>query len=102
MAESEQLAEAIREYDIDVNVLNAKNDAEEATIIAEAGDVGRITVSTQMAGRGTDIKLGGADESEHDKVVELGGLCVIGTGRYKSSRLDNQLRGRAGRQGDPG
>ncbi|MDK6566643.1 accessory Sec system translocase SecA2 [Corynebacterium pyruviciproducens] len=102
VAESEQLAEAIREYDIDVNVLNAKNDAEEATIIAEAGDVGRITVSTQMAGRGTDIKLGGADESEHDKVVELGGLCVIGTGRYKSSRLDNQLRGRAGRQGDPG
>ncbi|EEI26375.1 MULTISPECIES: accessory Sec system translocase SecA2 [Corynebacterium] len=102
VAESEELAQAIREYDIDVNVLNAKNDAEEAEIIAEAGDIGRITVSTQMAGRGTDIKLGGADEAEHEKVCELGGLCVIGTGRYKSSRLDNQLRGRAGRQGDPG
>ena len=102
VAESEALAEALREYDIDVNVLNAKNDAEEARIIAEAGDIGRGTVSTQMAGRGTDIKLGGADENDHDAVVKLGGLAVIGTSRHRTARLDNQLRGRAGRQGDPG
>ena len=102
VAESEALAEALREYDIDVNVLNAKNDAEEARIIAEAGDIGRVTVSTQMAGRGTDIKLGGADETDHDAVVKLGGLAVIGTSRHRTARLDNQLRGRAGRQGDPG
>ena len=102
VAESEALAEALREYDIDVNVLNAKNDAEEARIIAEAGDIGRVTVSTQMAGRGTDIKLGGADENDHDAVVKLGGLAVIGTSRHRTTRLDNQLRGRAGRQGDPG
>ena len=102
VAESEALAEALREYDIDVNVLNAKNDAEEARIIAEAGDIGRVTVSTQMAGRGTDIKLGGADETDHDAVVKLGGLAVIGTSRHRPARLDNQLRGRAGRQGDPG
>ena len=102
VAESEALAEALREYDIDVNVLNAKNDAEEARIIAEAGDIGRVTVSTQMAGRGTDIKLGGADENDHDAVAKLGGLAVIGTSRHRTARLDNQLRGRAGRQGDPG
>ena len=102
VAESEALAEALREYDIDVNVLNAKNDAEEARIIAEAGDIGRVTVSTQMAGRGTDIKLGGADENDHDAVVKLGGLAVIGTSRHRTARLDNQLRGWAGRQGDPG
>ena len=102
VAESEALADALREYDIDVNVLNAKNDAEEARIIAEAGDIGRVTVSTQMAGRGTDIKLGGADENDHDAVVKLGGLAVIGTSRHRTARLDNQLRGRAGRQGDPG
>lgn len=100
VAESEYLAEALD--DIEVNVLNAKNDEEEARIIAEAGDLGRVTVSTQMAGRGTDIQLGGTDGADHDKVVELGGLAVIGTSRHRSSRLDNQLRGRAGRQGDPG
>lgn len=102
VAESEELADALRDLDIQVNVLNAKNDAEEAKIIAEAGDIARVTVSTQMAGRGTDIKLGGPDESNYDKVVELGGLAVLGTARHRSSRLDNQLRGRAGRQGDPG
>lgn len=102
VAESEALAAQLRSFDIDVNVLNAKNDAEEAKIIAEAGDLGRVTVSTQMAGRGTDIKLGGADERDHDAVVAVGGLAVIGTARHRSSRLDNQLRGRAGRQGDPG
>ena len=83
-------------------VLNAKNDAEEATVIAEAGALGVVTVSTQMAGRGTDIRLGGSDGSTHDEVAELGGLHVVGTGRHHTERLDNQLRGRAGRQGDPG
>ncbi|WP_312714546.1 accessory Sec system translocase SecA2 [Corynebacterium flavescens] len=102
VAESEELAEALRARGMDPSVLNAKNDAEEARIVAEAGDIGRVTVSTQMAGRGTDIKLGGADEADHDRVAELGGLAVIGTARYRTSRLDNQLRGRAGRQGDPG
>ncbi|WIM68806.1 accessory Sec system translocase SecA2 [Corynebacterium breve] len=102
VAESEALAEVLEERGINVNVLNAKNDAEEARIIAEAGDLGRVTVSTQMAGRGTDIRLGGADEADHDQVAELGGLAVIGTARHRTSRLDNQLRGRAGRQGDPG
>ncbi|QRP98780.1 accessory Sec system translocase SecA2 [Corynebacterium sp. FDAARGOS 1242] len=102
VAESEDLADALRERGIEVSVLNAKNDEDEARIVAEAGDVGRVTVSTQMAGRGTDIKLGGADEADRDVVVEKGGLAVLGTSRHRSSRLDNQLRGRAGRQGDPG
>ena len=101
-ADAEALAEALTDLGIEVNVLNAKNDAEEARIIAEAGDLGRVTVSTQMAGRGTDIRLGGADQSDHDAVAELGGLAVIGTSRHRTARLDNQLRGRAGRQGDPG
>ena len=83
-------------------LLNAKNDAEEAQVIAEAGTYSSVTVSTQIAGRGTDIRLGGSDESDHDRVAELGGLHVVGTGRHHTERLDNQLRGRAGRQGDPG
>ncbi|WP_342319701.1 accessory Sec system translocase SecA2 [Corynebacterium mayonis] len=102
VAESEALAAALGARGIEVNVLNAKNDQEEARIIAEAGDVGRVTVSTQMAGRGTDIRLGGADEADKEKVASLGGLAVIGTARHRTARLDNQLRGRAGRQGDPG
>jgi preprotein translocase subunit SecA len=104
VAESEELAEKLRKAGLECVVLNARNDAEEASIIAEAGTVGVITVSTQMAGRGTDIKLGGShgEQSDREKVVELGGLYVIGTARYPSSRLDDQLRGRAGRQGDPG
>lgn len=102
VAESERLAEALAERGIDSAVLNAKNDEAEAAVIAEAGAPGRVTVSTQMAGRGTDIRLGGADESARDEVVELGGLCVIGVGRHRTARLDDQLRGRAGRQGDPG
>ncbi|WP_066525735.1 accessory Sec system translocase SecA2 [Corynebacterium bouchesdurhonense] len=102
VAESEALAAALEARGIAVNVLNAKNDAEEARIIAEAGDTGRVTVSTQMAGRGTDIRLGGADEADHDEVAALGGLAVVGTARHRTARLDNQLRGRAGRQGDPG
>ena len=102
VAESEALAEALGQRGIEVSVLNAKNDAEEARIVAEAGDLGRVTVSTQMAGRGTDIRLGGADESARAEVVERGGLAVIGTARHRTTRIDNQLRGRAGRQGDPG
>ena len=102
VAESERLAESLQAAGIECVVLNAKNDAEEARIIAEAGDLDRVTVSTQMAGRGTDIRLGGRDEHDRDEVVELGGLYVIGAGRHDSRRVDDQLRGRAGRQGDPG
>ncbi len=102
VAESEDLHERLRKASVPAVVLNAKNDAEEARIIAEAGKLGAVTVSTQMAGRGTDIRLGGSDEADHDEVTELGGLHVVGTGRHHTERLDNQLRGRAGRQGDPG
>ncbi|HKN54257.1 MAG TPA: accessory Sec system translocase SecA2 [Amycolatopsis sp.] len=102
VAESEELAEKLAKVDLECVVLNARNDAEEAAIIAEAGKKGAVTVSTQMAGRGTDIRLGGTDGTTRDEVVELGGLHVIGTARYPSSRLDGQLRGRSGRQGDPG
>jgi preprotein translocase subunit SecA len=102
VAESEELHERLVKAGIPAVVLNAKNDAEEAAVIAEAGTLASVTVSTQMAGRGTDIRLGGSDEADHDEVAELGGLHVIGTGRHHTERLDNQLRGRAGRQGDPG
>lgn len=102
VAESERLADALVLRGIESSVLNAKNDELEAQVIANAGDIGRVTVSTQMAGRGTDIRLGGADESNREAVVERGGLCVIGLGKHRTDRLDNQLRGRAGRQGDPG
>jgi preprotein translocase subunit SecA len=78
-----------------ISVLNARNDELEAAIIAQAGQCGAVTISTNMAGRGTDIRLG-------DGVAALGGLYVIGTNRHESRRIDNQLRGRAGRQGDPG
>ena len=106
VAESEELHERLQRRGVPAVVLNAKNDAEEAEVIAEAGKLGAVTVSTQMAGRGTDIRLGGSDAGDHDpakkEVVELGGLHVVGTGRHHTERLDNQLRGRAGRQGDPG
>lgn len=102
VAESEELHERLLRRGVPAVVLNAKNDAEEAQVIAEAGKFGAVTVSTQMAGRGTDIRLGGSDEADHDRVAELGGLHVVGTGRHHTERLDNQLRGRAGRQGDPG
>jgi preprotein translocase subunit SecA len=102
VAESEELHERLVKAGIPAVVLNAKNDEEEARVIAEAGKLAAVTVSTQMAGRGTDIRLGGSDEADHDEVAELGGLHVIGTGRHHTERLDNQLRGRAGRQGDPG
>jgi preprotein translocase subunit SecA len=101
IAESERLARRLADAGLSCVVLNAKNDAQEAAIVAEAGAYGTITVSTQMAGRGTDIRLGGRG-GDHDRVAALGGLYVIGTGRHESGRLDNQLRGRSGRQGDPG
>ena len=100
--ESEQLAAGLKAAGVSCVVLNAKNDAEEAAIIAEAGAYGAVTVSTQMAGRGVDIRLGGSDSADRERVAELGGLFVIGSGRNDSRRIDDQLRGRAGRQGDPG
>jgi preprotein translocase subunit SecA len=100
--ESEELAADLKGAGIVCEVLNAKNDELEARIIAGAGKPGAVTISTNMAGRGTDIKLGGEDERERDRVVALGGLYVIGTNRHESLRIDTQLRGRAGRQGDPG
>jgi preprotein translocase subunit SecA len=100
--ESEELAETLEAAGVPCVVLNAKNDAEEAGIIAEAGAFGAVTVSTQMAGRGVDIRLGGSDQSDRDRVADLGGLYVIGSGQHESRRVDDQLRGRAGRQGDPG
>jgi len=92
---NEYLSNLLKKAGLKHEVLNAKNHAREAEIIAHAGEKGSITLATNMAGRGTDIKLG-------DGVRELGGLCVIGTERHESRRIDNQLRGRAGRQGDPG
>ncbi|MEV6370745.1 accessory Sec system translocase SecA2 [Micromonospora musae] len=100
--ESEQLAAGLHAAGVSCVVLNAKNDDEEAAIIAEAGAHGAVTVSTQMAGRGVDIRLGGSDQADRLQVSELGGLYVIGSGRHDSRRVDDQLRGRAGRQGDPG
>jgi preprotein translocase subunit SecA len=102
VAESELLAGRLRQAGIGCQVLNAKNDEAEAAIIAQAGAVGAVTISTNMAGRGTDIRLGGTAGTEWDRVVGLGGLYVIGTNRHESRRIDDQLRGRAGRQGDPG
>ncbi|WP_113704100.1 preprotein translocase subunit SecA [Nonomuraea lactucae] len=136
---SERLSKALKRRGVQHEVLNAKNHAREATIIAEAGRKGSVTVATNMAGRGTDIMLGGNPEfradlelrqrgldpvetpeeyekawpealekakaavkAEHDEVVDLGGLYVLGTERHESRRIDNQLRGRSGRQGDPG
>ncbi|MDP4091961.1 MAG: accessory Sec system translocase SecA2 [Bacillota bacterium] len=100
--ESERLEKALKSAGVECQVLNAKNDELEAKIITNAGKLGAVTVSTNMAGRGADIKLGGENEEEHDRVAELGGLYVIGTNRHESMRIDNQLKGRAGRQGDPG
>ena len=92
---NEYLSSLLKKAGLKHEVLNAKNHEREAEIIALAGQKGSITIATNMAGRGTDIKLG-------EGVIELGGLCVIGTERHESRRIDNQLRGRAGRQGDPG
>ncbi|WP_026580974.1 preprotein translocase subunit SecA [Bacillus sp. J33] len=92
---SEIISKYLSKKGVPHNVLNAKNHGREAEIIADAGKKGSVTIATNMAGRGTDIKLG-------EGVKELGGLCVIGTERHESRRIDNQLRGRSGRQGDPG
>ncbi len=100
--ESEGLAAGLHQAGIACRVLNARNDAEEAEIVAEAGAFCAVTISTNMAGRGTDIRLGGAGERQREEVVALGGLYVLGTNRHESRRIDDQLRGRAGRQGDPG
>lgn len=100
--ESESLAEELRGMGIDCVVLNAKNDTEEAEIIARAGEKGAVTISTNMAGRGVDIKLGGEDCREKDFVTEAGGLLVLATSMRESSRITKQLRGRSGRQGDVG
>jgi preprotein translocase subunit SecA len=102
VVESERLAARLRETGIQCTVLNAKNDAEEAAIVASAGAFGAVTIATNMAGRGTDIRLGGPSEADRDRVVAVGGLYVIGSNRHESQRVDLQLRGRAGRQGDPG
>jgi len=93
--QSEAVSKKLKEYGLKHQLLNAKTVEQEVQLISEAGQKGRITVATNMAGRGTDITLG---ESVH----ELGGLCVLGTEKHESRRVDNQLRGRSGRQGDPG
>ncbi|TKJ34288.1 MAG: accessory Sec system translocase SecA2 [Planctomycetes bacterium B3_Pla] len=100
--ESERLAAALQQAGIKCRVLNAKNDELEAKIIAGAGSLNSVMISTNMAGRGTDIKLGDAEGRDSENVASVGGLYVIGTNRHESRRIDNQLRGRAGRQGDPG
>src|SRR6202007_3331523 len=92
---SEYLSQLLTRKGIKHNVLNAKEHAREAEIIKDAGQRGAVTIATNMAGRGVDIKLG-------EGVVDLGGLYVLGTERHESRRIDKQLRGRAGRQGDPG
>ena len=121
---SERISEALTKADVPHNILNAKQHDREAQVIAQAGQPGAVTIATNMAGRGTDIKLGGNWETEvqdidsadpdilaraeadwkqrHAVVIEAGGLHIIGTERHESRRIDNQLRGRAGRQGDPG
>ncbi|MDP3178758.1 MAG: hypothetical protein Q8M76_12705, partial [Spirochaetaceae bacterium] len=93
--DSEELAASVRAAGIPCEVLNAKNDREEARLVARSGELGAVTIATNMAGRGTDIRLASG-------VAALGGLYVIGTNRHESRRVDDQLRGRAGRQGDPG
>ena len=99
---SEIISKLLNENHIKHNVLNAKNHEKEAEIILKAGIPGNVTISTNMAGRGTDIKLGEGDDHLKEKAINAGGLLVIGTERHESRRIDNQLRGRSGRQGDIG
>jgi len=101
---NELLSAYLKREGIPHEILNAKNHEREGEIVAEAGKKGRVTVATNMAGRGVDIKLGGAMASadEYEEVKRVGGLFVVGTERHEARRIDNQLRGRAGRQGDPG
>jgi preprotein translocase subunit SecA len=100
--ESELLSLRLNRIGIPHAVLNARNDEAEAEIVAQAGALGAVTISTNMAGRGTDILLGGNPPKDREQVLELGGLYVIGTSRHEARRIDHQLRGRSGRQGDPG
>ena len=95
ITKSEKLSEMLKRTGVPHQVLNAKHHEKEAEIVAKAGQPGAVTISTNMAGRGTDIVLGPG-------VVDVGGLHIIGTERHESRRIDNQLRGRSGRQGDPG
>lgn len=99
---SEILSRMLKERGLDHEILNAKENKKEAEIVAKAGTLNSITIATNMAGRGTDIKLGNGDKEMEEKVRQLGGLYVLGTERHESRRIDNQLRGRSGRQGDPG
>ena len=101
---NERLSELLSREGIEHQLLNAKNHEKEAEILAQAGSPGAVTCATNMAGRGVDIILGGnpPDSKEAEQIKNLGGLCVIGTERHEARRIDNQLRGRAGRQGDPG
>ena len=105
---SEEVSNLLKKKNIPHQVLNAKQHEREAEVIANAGNPGVVTIATNMAGRGTDIVLGGKKEdnkeweSNHQKVLDAGGLCILGTERHESRRIDNQLRGRSGRQGDPG
>ena len=99
---SERLAQRLTSIGIKCSVLNAKNDEQEALLISKAGDFGMVTISTNMAGRGVDIKLGGENEENHDKVTGVGGLYVIATVMHESARIDAQLSGRCARQGDVG
>ncbi|HBF8939884.1 TPA: preprotein translocase subunit SecA, partial [Clostridioides difficile] len=99
---SEMLSGMLKKEGIKHQVLNAKENDKEALIVSKAGKLGSVTIATNMAGRGTDIALGAGDKEEESRVKELGGLYVIGTERHESRRIDNQLRGRSGRQGDPG
>ena len=99
---SELISNLLKSENIKHNVLNAKNHKKEAEIILEAGKPGNVTISTNMAGRGTDIKLGNDSIDDKQKAIQAGGLLVIGTERHESRRIDNQLRGRSGRQGDVG
>ncbi len=101
---NEYLGKLLEKEGVPYRILNAKNHQKEGEIIAQAGKLGKVTVATNMAGRGVDIVLGGnpPDKKEQKEVIEKGGLHVIGTERHEARRIDNQLRGRAGRQGDPG
>jgi preprotein translocase subunit SecA len=102
VAESEALSVRLLAAGIPHSILNARNHEAEAEVIAQAGALGAVTISTNMAGRGTDILLGGNPPRDREQVVALGGLYVIGTTRHEARRIDHQLSGRAGRQGDPG
>ena len=101
---NELLSNYLKKEGVPHELLNAKNHEREGEIIAQAGAKGRVTIATNMAGRGVDIKLGGipATQEQYDEVKSLGGLFVLGTERHEARRIDNQLRGRSGRQGDPG